>query len=206
MMSRARLIPALSCMVCLAMLSACTSAPVTRTYVLSAAAGAGTGAAASAKPVAVAVSDVSLPQYLDRTQIVIRGRGHRVLVIENELWAGNLREDMLRVLVENLVVLLASENVVGAAHVQRIAPEYRVAVEVLRFERDAAGPVVLGARWWLTRAADGMVLASRVETLTGAPLAADAPYEAIVASMSTVYAEFAKTIAQRILAISKSGT
>lgn len=195
MIARVRLVAAVAG---LALLGACASAPVTRYYVLSATAPA--PAHAATKPPGVVVSDVSLPQYLDRSQIVVRGSGHRVLVIENELWAGNLREDMTRVLVENLAGLLGSARVIAAPHPQRMQPDYRVAVEILRFERSAAGRVELGARWWLTRASDGVVLASPVETLAGAILPDQSGYEAVVASMSTVYGELAQAIARRISA------
>lgn len=195
MIPRARLVAAVAG---LALLGACASAPVTRYYVLSATAPA--TAHAGTKPVGIVVSDVSLPQYLDRSQIVVRGSGHRVLMIENELWAGNLREDMTRVLVANLAGLLGSERVIAAPHPQRVQPDYRVAVEVLRFERGADGRVELSARWWLTRAADGTVLASPVEALSGPALPDQSGYEAVVASMSAVYGELAMVIARRISA------
>ncbi len=184
--------------VCLALLGACTSAPVTRYYVLSAT--PATPVHAGTKTVSVVVAEVALPQYLDRSQIVVRGSGHRVLVIENELWAGNLREDMTRVLVENLASLLGSQHIIAAPHQLRMQPDFRVGLEILRFERGASGQVELSARWWLTRGSDGSVVASRVEARSGAPLPVDAGYDAVVGSMSAVYGELAQAIAGSIAA------
>ena len=203
MMPRARLIAATAMV---ALLCGCSSTPVTRSYVLSAAVAAPAAAGTSAAPVTVVIKNLTLPQYLDRSQIVIRGGGHRIQIVENELWAGNLRQDMTRVLVENLGRLLASDRVVAAPYSVPLQPDYRVEVEVLRFERGTDARVALVARWWLTRGSDGVLLASPSETYLGSPLVADTPFEALVASMSAVYAELAQAIARGILAAGTGGT
>lgn len=179
-----------------AVLCACTSAPVTRYYVLSA------SAPAPARPagagVAVVIKDVRLPQYLDRSQIVTRGGDHRLQMDEHAQWAGNLREDMTRVLVENLRRLLGSERVIAAPHSLRLLPDYRVEVEVLSFERELDGRVGLSARWWLMHGSDATLLASAGTTLFGTALGQGAHDEELVASMSSVYGELARAIAQGI--------
>lgn len=182
----------------LALAGGCSSVPATRSYLLSATAAA--PAEMAATPLAVVVKDLTLPQYLDRSQIVTRGGGHRIQIVEHELWAGNLRQDMMRVLVENLGRVLASERVVAASNALRLQPDFRVEVDVLRFERGADGRVELAARWWLTRGSDGLLLASPTQTLFGAPLGEGASYEALVASMSAVYGELAQAIARSIQA------
>lgn len=189
----------------LALLAGCASDPATRYYVLAATAPASPQAPA-AKAIAVVIKDVRLPQYLERAQIVTRGSDHRLLMADYELWAGDLHQDMTRVLAENLARLLASDRVVSAPHTLKLTPDVRVEVEVLRFERDAAGKVELAARWWLTRGSDATLLASPSVTLAGAPLGATAPYEAVVASMSEVYGELAREIARSIQAKGAGGS
>ncbi|MBI3370572.1 MAG: membrane integrity-associated transporter subunit PqiC [Betaproteobacteria bacterium] len=173
----------------------CSSTPAIRYYVLSPTAEA---PARRAAPVAVIITDLRLPQYLERSQIVTRGGDHRLQISEYELWAGNLREDMTRVLAENLGRLLASDRVISAPHNLRLKPDYRVEVEVLRFERESGGRVGLSARWWLTRGSDAALLTSSGEMLFGAPLGENASYDALVASMSSVYGELAQAIARSI--------
>ncbi|MBS0336770.1 MAG: membrane integrity-associated transporter subunit PqiC [Proteobacteria bacterium] len=189
----------------LALLAGCASDPVTRYYVLAATAPASSQPPAP-KAMAVVIRDVRLPQYLERTQIVTRGSDHRLLMADYELWAGDLRQDMTRVLAENLSRLLASDQVVAAPHTLKLAPDVRVEVEVQRFERDAAGKVELAARWWLTRGSDGALLASPSAALAGTPLGANASYEAVVASMSAVYGQLAQEIARSIRAKGAGGT
>ena len=192
MMPRPPLIAAAASFV---LLCACSSAPATRYYALSPTAQA---PARRAAPVAVVITDVRLPQYLDRSQIMTRGGEHRLQVSEYELWAGNLREDMTRVLAENLGRLLESERVISAPHNLRLNPDYRVEVEVQRFERESGGRVGLSARWWLTQGSDAALLESSSATLLGEPLGENAPYDAVVASMSSVYGELAQSIARSI--------
>lgn len=182
----------------LVLLGACASAPAPRYYVLSPTVVAPVDN--TAVPVPVLVKDVTLPQYLDRSQIVVRGSGHRLMMIENQLWAGDLRQDLTRVLVENLGRLLGSERVAASAGFLREKPDYRLEVEVLRFERGPDGRVSLEARWSLRRAADGVLLASPIERLSGAPLGEGASYEAVVASMSALWGELAEVLARRIRA------
>ena len=176
-------------------LAGCGGAPTARYYVLS--------PLDNAPPpqkhdLAVVVASVRLPQYLDRTEIVTRDGASRLQLADFAQWGGSLRQDMTRVLVENLGRLLGSERVVGAANAPRAAPDYRVEVEVLRFERHADGRVRLEAKWWLTRGSDGTPLASPSAVLYGAPLPDASPVDAMVASMSDVYNELARAIAAAI--------
>lgn len=185
-------------------LSACSSAPATRYYVLTPIPADSAGA--EPRDVAVVVTGVRLPQYLDRSQIVTRGGDNRLQVDDDERWGGNLRQDMTRLLTENLGRLLGSDRVVAAPHTLRMQPDYRVEVEVLRFERNAAGRVQLEAKWWLTRGAGGVPLASPSAVIYGAPLGEGAAFDAVVASMSAAYNELARAIAAAIRARPAGGS
>jgi uncharacterized lipoprotein YmbA len=194
----------------LALLVACSSTPATRLYVLAAVAqaplprvqAAGDRAAA---PVALVIKDVRLPQYLDRAQIVTRSDGHRLQMFEHEQWGGNLREDMTRILAENLAQLLESDRVIAAPHTMRLTPDYRLEVDVRSFEREAGGRVRLSARWWLTRGSDAALIVSPEASFSGAPLGEQSSYEALVGSMSAVYGELAQAIARSIRASEAGG-
>jgi uncharacterized lipoprotein YmbA len=178
-------------------LAGCGSAPTARYYVLSPLESA---PPAQKRDVAVVVASVRLPQYLDRPEIVTRDGASRLQLADFAQWGGSLRQDMTRVLIENLGRLLGSERVVGAANAPRAAPDYRVEVEILRFERAADGRVQLAARWWLLNGKDGAALASPLVTLAGSPLAAEGGYDAVVESMSAVYNRLAGAIADAIRA------
>ena len=175
-----------------------SSAP-TRYYVLTPLASAPAAAQlAGPREVSVLVTAVRLPQYLDRPQIITRGGDNRLQVSDHDQWGGNLRQDMTRVLAQNLGRLLGSDRVVTAPHSLRASqPDFRVEVEVLRFERAPDGRVHLAAKWWLSRG-DGTLLASPSTELAGAALAEGGGVDALVASMSAVYNELALAIAQAL--------
>ena len=181
-----------------------SSAP-TRYYVLTPLASAPAPAQATAsRDVSVLVTGVRLPQYLDRPQIITRGGDNRLQVSDHDQWGGNLRQDMTRVLAQNLGRLLGSDRVVTAPHSLRASqPDFRVEVEVLRFERAPDGRVHLAAKWWLSRG-DGTLLASPGAELVGAALPEAGGVDALVASMSAVYNELALAIAQAIRAGAKT--
>lgn len=185
---------------CAALLAACAgSGEGTRLYVLSPVAAPAPPAASPAP--AVVVATVRIPGYLDRPQLVARGSGNRVQIAEFDQWAGDLREDLTRTLAENLSRQLGSPQVVAAPHALRAPAAFRVEVEILAFERLEDRRVRLAARWWLTRGAEvAPIEGTRTAELHGAPLADKAPAEAVVASMSQVYGEFARGIAEAIRA------
>lgn len=185
-----------------ALLGACSSAPATRFYTLdpviaAPAARPQESAVRVAKPLTIVVTDVRLPQYLDRPQIVTRGSDQRLRFAEFEHWGGNLRDEMIRILAENLGRLLPNDRVIAAPHPVPLQPDYRLALEVQRFERDADGRVQLTARWWLTRGADLAPLASPEASFSGSAIG-DSSIDALVQSMSAVYGELAQAIARSL--------
>ena len=197
--------------VTLALLCSCSSAPATRYYVLTPVAQAPlakpqVSAGHAAAPVTLVIKDVRLPQYLDRSQIVTRSDGHRLQMSEFEHWGGNLREDMTRILAVNLGQLLESDRVVAAPYTVRLTPDYRIEVEVYRFERETGGGVILSARWWITRGADATLVASREASFSGVALDEKSSYATLVSSMSAVYGEFAQAIARSIRSSEAAGS
>jgi len=179
-----------------ALASGCSSAPPTRFYVVTPL--AGPAAAAPAHGPRVVVASVRLPEYLDRPQLVTRSGDNRLQLEEFHQWGGNLSKDLTRVMAENLSQLLGSDAVVAAPHTLRMRPDYRVELEVLRFERGGDARVHLTAKWWLQRGAEGAPLASPTTALASEPLPEAATFEATVAAMSGLYGELSRAIARAI--------
>ena len=174
----------------------CSSVPPMRFYVVTPL--AAPAAAARAPGPRVVVAAVRLPEYLERPQLVTRSGDNRLQLEEFQQWGGNLAKDLTRVMAENLSQLLGSDAVIAAPHTQRMRPDYRVEVEVLRFERAGDARVHLTARWWLQRGTDGTLLASRAAALSSAPLPDAGTFDVTVAAMSGLYGELSRAIAQEI--------
>ncbi|MBF0180161.1 MAG: membrane integrity-associated transporter subunit PqiC [Magnetococcales bacterium] len=135
------------------MLSGCMggASPPTRFFLLTAVEGARGAAGTSVRrgPV-VELEPVEIPRYLDRAEMVTRTGGNRLQLDRLHQWGGDLREDIGRVLAENLSALLASDRVVLLPTRGEGRADYRLAVTLSRFEPDAiSGEVLLDARWIL---------------------------------------------------------
>lgn len=181
-----------------------SSGPATRFYVLTPAVEPQAATARTAALPGTAgqrmlvVTGIRLPRYLDRPQIVTRDAGNTLDWSETQQWAGPLGEDMVRILAMNLGRLLADERVVAAPYPASRPPDYRIEVEIRSFERQHEGRVELTAQWWITRGADGAVVASVEDTFLGHPVARGASYDQLVNTMSVVYADLARAIARSI--------
>ncbi|MBK7685649.1 MAG: membrane integrity-associated transporter subunit PqiC [Rhodocyclaceae bacterium] len=178
-------------------LTACSSTPTTHFYVLSGMSHVQSASPQNAKQVSVVIREVRLPQYLERPQIITRGGDNRIQLADDAQWAGNLQQDMTRVLTENLGQLLNSELVFSAPHNGPIKPDFRVDVEILRFEQGVDGRVTLSARWWLIRGGDNALVEAPSITLNGSAIG-ERSRDALVASMSKLYGELAQLIAHSI--------
>ncbi|MEO5330947.1 MAG: PqiC family protein [Magnetococcus sp. YQC-5] len=97
----------------------------------------------------VELEPVEIPQYLNRPEMVTRTGGNRLGLNRMAQWAGDLKEDIGRVLMENLARLLPSERVMILPKRSNEVANFRVAASMNRFEPDATGQVILDARWTL---------------------------------------------------------
>ncbi len=93
----------------------------------------------------VAVGPVILPDMLKRPQIAVRTDNHRMVFSEFHKWAGLLKDDIKRVLTENLNSLLASEGATVFTDDTLMEPDYRVVVNINRFDGKPGDSVWLDA-------------------------------------------------------------
>jgi len=123
-------------------------------------------------PVRLGVGPVTLPGYLDRSQIVRRLGEHQVALSDGERWAEPLRENLARTLTENLTRTLQPDAAVAYPWHPSARVGYAVAVDFTRFEPDTTGLVRLEAAWQVTEGTSGAVVqrgTSRIdETADGA--------------------------------------
>lgn len=101
--------------------------------------------------VAVGVGPLNLPSYLDRPQIVTRATEHQLELSEFNRWAEPLKESILRVIAVNLSNKLESTRVFGLPRRDSGVPlEFKVEINIARFDGRLGGEVLLVARWILT--------------------------------------------------------
>lgn len=188
----------------LLLLTACATSPPVRFYVLTTVSEAQTTGAdtASTSGLALGVGPVTLPPYLDRPQIVTRTTPSQLAIAEFDQWAAPLRDDVARVLGENLAVMVPTERVAIFPWSRSTPIEYEVVVKATRFEAKANGEVVLLARWRLLDEA-GNELAMKRSRFTAA--GGTQSYEMTVVAMSRVLEALSREIAAVIRALPPQG-
>ena len=181
--------------VALLVLSGCLgSTPPTQFYLVPPLSAPDTPPPASAgrRDLTLGVGPVTVPPYLDRSQIVTRTSRAKLVVADFDQWAGPLADTIARVLSENLSILIPTERVVLHPWSRTLDPDYQVTVEVLQFERGPGNQVVLAARWSLLDR-DGKELVLRTSRLNQAASGAD--YEATATAMGRALEVLAQDIA-----------
>jgi len=115
---------------------------------------------------AYALGPVTLPEYLDRNQIVTRLSPSEVTYSQWDRWAEPLETNVATVLRRRLTVEL------GVGDVTRYpwtgdGVDYQIEVTFLRLETDMAGQNVLSARWSIRDVRrDGAIVTGNETTLT----------------------------------------
>ncbi len=145
----------------------------------------------------IGLGPLAIPAYLDRPQIATRGDANRLELAEFHRWGEPLRDNLGRVLAENLSLLLQTDRVYLYPWRGSASIDYQIRVDVESF---AAGPdpgVHLRCRWTLADAA-GHALETRLSRIDVPTALGD--YGAIAEAMSRSAEALARELAAAVLA------
>jgi uncharacterized lipoprotein YmbA len=109
----------------------------------------------------VAVGPVTVPAVVDRPQIVLRVGANRVTLQEQSRWAEPLKESIPRVIAINLAVLLGDAQVATDSQGAADAAEYRVVLDIQRFESVLGEAATLEVLWTVIVVKGGAATAGR---------------------------------------------
>ena len=143
----------------------------------------------------VSVGPVSIPAAVDRPQIVVRTDPHQVSINEFHRWASPLKDDIARVIVENLIALLGTTRISVFPRAQASDTNYRCIVDILRFDSEPDKAATLDALWKVTSTKDGQVRHGR--TTLSEP-AQGSGFAALVAAHSRALEKLSADIAAAI--------
>lgn len=149
---------------------------------------------------AIQVGPITFPDYLDRQQIVSRAGPNTLRVAEFDRWAEPLENSFVRVLAQNLSNLLLTNRVVIFPHTGAMPLDYRVSVDVMRFEGGPDGNVTLNARWILYKGEGKEMLLMKKSSISKAA-GEPGDYEALVSAKSDALGELSEKIAETIKAM-----
>lgn len=113
-----------------ALLAGCSSSPKVTFYTLNVAATNET----PAPPLnSVAIGPITLPDLLDRPQLVVRTTANRVDILETHRWAEALKSEIPRIIAADLGILLKPARVSTYPQNAGLEADYRVLLDIQRF-------------------------------------------------------------------------
>jgi uncharacterized lipoprotein YmbA len=190
------LFPAVFALVAL-LCAGCASSPAVRYYDLVTEA---PGAATKTSDALIGLGPFTMPEYLKRPHIVLRGQGNDLVVAEFDRWAEPPDLAFTRWLGAETDHRFGEGVVVAYPYAALGAVDYKVRGAVRRWDADTRGEAVLVVQWGVT-AADGTARTA-MRTSSFSARAADAKdYQAIVAALRVTLDAFADAVVAELTRI-----
>jgi uncharacterized lipoprotein YmbA len=145
----------------------------------------------------IIVGAIELPEYLDRSQMAIRGGKGEITFMEFQRWAEPLDTSFRRVFAEGLAVAAGTQQVVTVPIPQRMNADFRVMARVSRFDVDQAGQAVLAVQWFASDDYNKVVILPRQDTFSR-EVALPLRPESSTAALSGTIADFAALVARTL--------
>lgn len=173
--------------------SGCSRSPRVNFYTLSPGA-VPQAAGAATTDTALVVGPVTLPELVDRPQLVVRLAENRVEVLESHRWAEPLKSEIPRLMARQLGGMLGSSRVSSYGQSAGQEAKYRVLVDIVRLESVPGDSVTIEALWTVR----GFGAARRGGRTLITEKAAGAGYDALVAACSRALAGISADIAKAV--------
>ncbi len=174
--------------------SACSRSPRSNFYTLVPQA-LPPGQALSAAAPSVSVGPVTIPEVVDRPQIVVRVAENRVEVLESHRWAEPLKSEIPRLMAQDLGRMLGSSRVSSYGQSAGADATYRVLVDIARLEAVPGEAATVQAFWTVRRGSARIKGESLVREKVSGP-----GYDQLVSACSRALAGVSSDIAKAIQA------
>ena len=149
--------------------------------------------------VMLGIGPLSIPDYLNRSQIVTRDVDAQMRVDDFSRWTEPLADSMHRIIstdVDNLlhgvVVVMYPYDAVVRSHL-----DYRLVGDVNRFDADSSGLVVLEIQWAIVDTEAHLLVSARRNRYQ-AQMVTSGDFGAMVAAMHDVLSQFSRSVAGKI--------
>ena len=168
----------------------CATAP-SHFYTLDSTAAPGT---APATRISVIVGPVSVPDTVDRPEFVVQVASNQVDVEEFNRWAAPLGDGIARAVAGDLSTLLGTPDV-AVGPMANFSPNYRVTIDVQRFDSVRGQSATIDAMWTVHDIAKRKTRSGR--TVASEPVQGDG-FQALAAAHSRALAKISGDIAAAI--------
>jgi len=173
----------------LTLFAGCATSPASKFYTLSPV--QAVEQSSGGHPIRIAIDPVTVPELIDRSQIVTRLDANRVSIDEFARWAEPLKQQIPGVLAADLGRFIPGAIV--STYPQRVDDNaYRISIDVQAFDSSANGTVTLAVIWSVRSPKGGENVSGRsvVHESAGGP-----GYDALVKAHSRALASVASDIA-----------
>jgi uncharacterized lipoprotein YmbA len=154
------------------------------------------GPAPSGGGIGVGVGPVDVAGYLSRPNLVFQETDHRLAVSEDNRWAGDLQENISRVMATNLGRQLHTGNVRVYPWSDDGGMRYQISIDVRQLHGTPGGDATIDASWRVYSLPDRGMIATRSWSATE-PLTKDG-YDELAAAESRLLGRLAAQIAASI--------
>ena len=97
-------------------------------------------------PKVIAIQQISLSRYLERSEIVRSSENYRLDVMSNDWWGEPLGAMLTRILVEELTQRLPQSTAFRESGAVTASPDATIELNIQRLDEDASGSLVLQAQ------------------------------------------------------------
>ena len=161
---------------------------------------AGTEACREARTISICIGPVNLPKYLDRPQIMTRVNNNELKLSELHLWAEPLKDNVTRVMAQNLRQLLCAD-IKMFPWTGSEQTDYRLSARLIRLDGAPGGEAFLDVQWTITDQRTEKHIYTKESRFTE-PVGSNS-YDSLVSAYSRLLASFSKEFADTFTSVSQ---
>jgi len=158
----------------------------------------------SRRPPSIGLGPINLPGYLDHNEIVTRVGANQLDLSPTDRWAEPLDQNFKNVIARNLGELVGTDQIVQFPWFSNAKLDYKIELNVSRFDADKSGVVTLNAKWIIRDPRSSRILLVRESALT--QQASSTSTAAEVAALSQTLGSLSQAIASAILQLQAQET
>ncbi|MFV2057865.1 MAG: membrane integrity-associated transporter subunit PqiC [Thiohalomonadales bacterium] len=151
-----------------------------------------------ANRISIGLGPISLPDSLNRPQIVTREYKYKINIAEFNRWAGDLKDNMKKLLLGNLMQGLQTNQVSQYPWPNHATPDYQLRIDILDFVGFLGEKVEFKGTWTLISSDRNKDV--QIYSFSFTEKLANDSYETLVASMSKLVV----LLAQQIVGVIKA--
>ena len=145
----------------------------------------------------VGIGSVNFPDELDRSSIVTRTGLNRLEINEFHRWGGSLKKNFTRVVVENISILMKTDQVMARPWERYFQPDIRITFDIHQFDGRLGEYAALNLTWMAFKAKKDEPLIVRRSDIKE-PVTGNS-YDALVAAQSRAISRLCREIAEVLL-------